>query len=361
MSSFSEQKSERLFALQALRAIAALLVTLHHVTEEAKFYFGFTPWIETNPFGKGVDLFFVLSGFIIYYASRQSHVTGNVSAREFLIGRLVRVVPMYYIFTSLMVLTLIFAASGVKETKFDIWQVITSYLFVPYERYDGRIAPTLSLGWTLNYELFFYMLFSACLAFGPGRIARRICGVLFVVAVAGVYLPSTAPAAFREWSNSIILEFAFGIIVASTHEKFGRLAFASVSLSATVVLVGLFALYYFNLPHKFESLPRFVSAGLPAALVLIGSTLLLPRKAEVNVPKILVALGDSSYSLYLSHRFVLRPMQILFKKTGLLGEVGYAVVYIAATVLISVVVGHLVFRLLERPMLNQMRRILLRN
>lgn len=347
----------KLNSLQALRALAAVLVTIAHASEEAKYFFHFQPPFDTDPFGKGVDLFFVLSGFIIFYASHKQVTAGALTPGQFLLQRFIRVAPLYYLFTSLLVLVLVAFPAGVKEARLDWLQILTSYVFLPYERYDGRIAPILSLGWTLNYEIFFYALFALCLAFRAHIAALTTTALILALALLGAAVPEHYPAPIREWTDGIILEFGYGVLIAYVFEKTGKLH-ASWWLSVLAASCCLGLLYWLNLPEKPFALPRFLSAGLPAAGVLMAFVFLMPDRLERKVPRWIVALGDSSYSLYLSHRFIQRPVQILFKRSGMNGSEYAGGLYVAFAVVMAFVVGYLVFRYIEQPLLRVTRRAL---
>lgn len=337
-----------------LRAVAALLVTVAHAVEEAKYFFGFAPPFDTVSFGKGVDLFFVISGFIIFYSSRS--LFGRPGAiGTFAYNRLSRVVPLYYLFTTLMVLVVVFLPSGVKEARFDIGQIVTSYGFIPFERYDGRIAPILSLGWTLNYEVFFYVLFSLVMWL-PGRKAAAACiAMLTTLAIIGAFVPREAAAPVRFWTDNIILEFAMGIGIAVAYDAWGKRFARSIWIAAVPAVIGFAGLYVLNLEHPPIDLPRFLSAGVPAALILGSAVLLLPASIEAAAPRWMVALGDSSYSLYLSHRFVQRPIQIFVTQLSA-GSAVSGIVYVVLAVSVAVAAGHAIYLMLERPLLLRLRR-----
>lgn len=347
----------QLASIQVLRALAAIMVTIAHASEEAKYFYGFVPWVETDPLGKGVDLFFIISGFIIYYSSVKLFELPKPHV-QFIINRIIRVVPIYYLFTTLMILVIVVMPGGVKEAKFDIYQFISSYLFFPYERYDGRISPILSLGWTLNYEMFFYALFSLCLMVSRAHVALCTIALLFLLSFVGALGIGSEFAVLRFWTNSIILEFAMGILIALAYARWGKSFALSTSLALAVAVFGLLALYYLNLPQKPFPLPRFISAGIPSALTVGALVLLLPAAAERRLPRFMVALGDSSYSLYLSHRFVQRPIQIVLTKSGLFGPGTVGGVYVALAVFAAIIVGHIVYLLIERPLLHWMRSVL---
>ena len=344
----------RLNSIQVLRALAALMVTVAHAAEEAMHFFGLQLIFETSPLGKGVDLFFIISGFIIYYSSREQF-SSRAGIISFIYNRFSRVIPLYFLFTTLMILVLVIFPAGVKEARLDIWQIVTSYTFIPYERHDGQIAPVLSLGWTLNYEMFFYVLFAFMMWLPARRGAVAAISLLVLLAIIGIFVPADAPAPLRAWTSSIILEFAMGVALALAYERHGKTYAKNGWPALALVCSGLVALYFLNLPGRLDWLPRFVAAGVPMASTVAAAVLLLPASLAQRAPKWGIALGDSSYSLYLSHRFVQRPMQIFLTRLTLEPTFS-AWLYMLLAVSVVVVVGHLVFVLIERPLLRRLRR-----
>ncbi len=120
----------RLDSLQWLRALAAMMVLIGHVIEEAAHYRGVTIPAANLPWTRGVDIFFVISGFVI--ALSMAHFTqSRDGARAFLLRRAVRVVPLYWLFTTLMVAALLLAPSGVKDTDLDPPRSSPAIFFCP--------------------------------------------------------------------------------------------------------------------------------------------------------------------------------------------------------------------------------------
>lgn len=345
---------KKLKSIQVLRALAALMVTIAHASEEAKYYFHFAPWLETAPLGKGVDLFFVISGFIIYYSSLNLFGTTG-AVKRFALNRFIRVVPMYYIFTTLMIMVVVLVPAGVKEARFDVAQIVSSYAFIPYARYDGRIAPILSLGWTLNYEIFFYAIFASVMWLPARRAAWTAITLLVALVAAGFFLKGTDSSIVRAWTDNIILEFGAGVVIAMVYERWGKALSIGAWASLLIFAAALVVMYVLNLPHLFEHKPpRFITAGVPAAIAVFSAVILLPEAWELRLPGWLSALGDSSYSLYLSHRFVQRPLQIVAHRLPDIPFMG--AVYLVIAVATAVAVGHIVYVLLETPLLNALRR-----
>lgn len=341
---------QKLLGLQVLRAVASIMVMIAHAAAEAEHYFALSSPFSFVPLTKGVDLFFVISGFIIYHSSSKLLNLEN-PLLTFVKNRFYRVVPLYFLYTTAIVGVLLVFPQGLKETKFDFWQIITSYLFVPYARYDGRVAPVLSLGWTLNYEVYFYALFAFCMYWQRKHLAPVAAGLLVLLSVAGTFIPDSAPTAFQVWTKSIIIEFAFGILIAWAYERNAVTIKKSGIAVAILLFFGFSGLYLLNVPDQAIALPRFISAGFPSAVIVAAVVLFLPEHLESRLSGLLVSLGDSSYSLYLSHRFVLRPVQLVVVKLFAVGSyLGW--LYVALASVIALIIGHMSFLILEKPILN---------
>jgi peptidoglycan/LPS O-acetylase OafA/YrhL len=322
----------RLAGLQLLRAAAALLVLIGHVIAEAEHYFGLDLAGDAVPWTRGVDIFFVISGFIVTLSAHR--FVGQPGA--FLWRRMLRVVPLYYLFTSLMVLVLLVVPGGAKDTALDPGQILSSYGFFPYARGDGRIAPVLSLGWTLNYEVFFYLLFAAALALP--RPFLSVSAALIGLGALGLWVPlANAQAVF--WTNPIVIEFVFGIALgriwlAGWHRPHAGLALLAVT-GGFALLIALDA----------TTLPRFIAAGGPAALIVAGGTVLCPRYALPGQ-----IMGDASYALYLSHRFTLRAGTLVLLPLLPMTD-GFAWAYVGVMCVLASAVAVVVYWWVERPML----------
>ena len=198
-------------AVQSLRAFAALLVVAGHCQTEAavaaaKQGLPFAP-LSVLPWGAGVDLFFAISGFIMVVASRPLFAAQGAAA-AFAGRRLKRIVPLYWLCTTLYVLIQVAVRKPVPG-------VGASYLFWPVDTFgDGVPRPLFTLGWTLNYEMGFYALFALALALPRRRAVALVAILLAAATVAGqVCDPPTGPLWF--WTRPIALEFAGGMAIGS--------------------------------------------------------------------------------------------------------------------------------------------------
>ncbi len=174
---------ERLDSVQMLRAIAALAVIWSHSTLELLRFtdVDLRTFSSLSSMGRiGVDIFFVISGFVmVYVSSRHFQKTGEVS--RFVLRRIIRVVPVYWFYTSLMLGVALFAPDMLRNFKLSWFHVAASYLFIPWATPgDNDFHPLLGIGWTLNYEMFFYILFAPFLLFARERAVLALVGLFYL-------------------------------------------------------------------------------------------------------------------------------------------------------------------------------------
>lgn len=357
--------------MQALRAFAALLVVIHHGQNEAAILAartgtGFVP-SAALPWPAGVDVFFVISGFIIVHAAGPLY--GRPGARgRFVAHRIARLVPLYWLVTGLY-LALGLAAPALLSGESN-WPgpatILASFLFWPAARADGAVLPLYGLGWTLNYEMGFYALFALGLGLSRRGAVAWLAGALALLVLAGRLLPgSPVPLAF--WSDPIVLEFALGAGLALARaEGFGLGSLARLAL-AGAGLIGLAA-------APAEPSLRLLAWGLPAALLVAAAVLgrdepdgapagpldapldsPLARSAPAPLLAVAERLGDASYALYLLHPFVLRGARELLLRTGLASALG-AGPSLILMVALTLPAALLVHRFVERPLTRRVRR-----
>jgi exopolysaccharide production protein ExoZ len=344
----------KLLLVQVLRALAALSIAMLHAQHDAGMLaeragVSFTP-LDRFPWAAGVDVFFVISGFIMVHASRG--LFGTPEARGvFLVRRVARIVPLYWTVTTLYLAIALGAPAVLNSVLGEPWQVIASYFFIPYTRPDGAAQPLYSLGWTLNYEMFFYGLFALAIVL-PRRLAvAALTAGLLALVLLGRLAPLPQPFAF--WTDSIILEFAFGL-------GLGLLRAAGVTLrgpvrgALAVIAIVLLALDLRD-GGSWGALPRALAWGGPAALLVAAAALGHDRAAGGLATRLGVAVGDASYALYLLHPFAIRGGRELAARTGLtsvVGPWGFVILALVAATLAAL----LVHRLFERPATEGARR-----
>lgn len=278
-----------LYSLQALRAFAAWLVVCHHFMQ---IFFDFN---ANGPIGRllsdrgavGVDIFFVISGLVIYLSTRDK----DIAPRQFLLNRALRIVPAYWFYTLLMALLLLVASRWMPHQVFEWQHLVLSLLFVPAENPGGYgLYPTLNVGWTLNFEMFFYLLF------GLAFLVRQRHHLLLVTAA--LLLVSEVLGRLgvlsRFYNNGIIYEFLLGIGLGVLHRR--GLIREGLWLPLALLAAAGYALYHLDASQ------RLLHWGLPSAMVVLAFIALEPY---FQGNRLLKALGDCSYSVYLIHVLVL--------------------------------------------------------
>lgn len=302
-------------SIQYLRAIAALsVVWLHELTSIP----GFIDALGPPRFGgSGVDIFFVISGFIMVYTVSAKPVGG---ARFFAL-RIIRVVPLYWICTLAMV-GLTYA--GLFKTVH--WSPVTlakSLAFIPYGPF-----PVLAPGWTLNFEMFFYALFALTLGF-----PRWVMGaVLLALVAAGFMHPENVIA--QTYTSPLLLEFLAGMVLAQIW-----LRNWAVNLPVGLVLMaGGCTILYLH-----DGLPLHGFSQVIGSALMVGGA--LNDKLSRWKNRLLKELGDASYSIYLTHLFPLAGLRLLALSMHV-----WPLPYMLMSLVVSSVTGWLCYRVLERPL-----------
>jgi peptidoglycan/LPS O-acetylase OafA/YrhL len=231
-------------SIQILRALAATLVVIGHAFHDSTYIAQHTsqPLIEMPYFewGFGVDIFFVISGFIMIYTTVDLFGQPG-AASTFLTRRLIRIAPLYWLTTALLILVAIFAPHFLN-VPIESWRsVVTSYLFIPDVRGNGEVRPILATGWTLNYEMFFYAIFACALTLPLRRGLLWVVGFFIFLSVAG-FMAALPGAALPFWTDSIILEFVLGILVGLLCLSKRSLSGRSASLLAAAAVLLAIAL-----------------------------------------------------------------------------------------------------------------------
>jgi len=349
----------KLVLVQALRAAAALMVAFHHGQHEAASIAGrtgaaFAP-SHLLPWAAGVDVFFAISGFIIVHAAAPLHGRPG-GARLFMAHRLARIVPLYWL-ASLLYLALALAAPGrIGGGALEPGYVLASFLFWPAARPDGSVQPLYGLGWTLNFEMLFYVLFAAALALGAGRrgtvaVVAAVLGGLVALHLAVPGLP--VPLAF--WSETVVLEFLLGAGLGLVRVEGLRLS-GPARIALALCGAGGLALSA-SLFGEAGGFLRPLVQGVPAACLVAAAALGPVRKeAQSGGVRLASLLGDASYALYLVHPFVLRGLGEGLLRSGLAAVLGPAACL--ALMLVGVVLAALaVHALVERPLGRRARAL----
>lgn len=323
-----------IYSVQYLRGLAALMVVLHHIQIKGTQYGNHA--LDGFHIGYfGVDLFFIISGFIMCHTTNNK----NVSFSRFMSARVTRILPLYWLITCAALLVYL-VAPGVVNAGGGVTSVWASYLLAP-----NGARYLVDNGWTLRYEFFFYLIFGASLFFKTEQRGLMISVIIALLILAGVIIqPENSWGLF--FLDKLLLEFVMGIFAFHILKR--------TSLSAPVALglliAGLFALKMLNHYDEYQTpYHRAVCAGLPMLGIFIGVVRFEEhiRKNNNIVFKALERLGDSSFSLYLIHPFVLSPAAMIIRKLGLSHN---ATLFSLLLLAGAIVVGWLCYQFVEQPL-----------
>jgi len=336
--------------LQVLRAVSAILVMLTHILHEismtaTKMGKDAPTWAADHfPYGVGVDIFFILSGFLMVYTSQ--NIFGQKGAwKAFLKKRFIRIVPLYWFYTSVMVIAL-FLFPRVFDTAIFDWKHITqSYLFIPHERPSGGIRPVLSLGWTLNLEMFFYGMFAMFLFLSRRHLTLLIAILFLGLSCANIlgFINSNNAVLFF-WSNPIIMEFAFGMIIAHLYIQGYRLPFIAAPIGILVCAMIFFFVPTLPLLNSLADnfIPKFLIAVIAVCVLTLSK-----NARQMRMPKLLKELGNSSYTLYLAHPFFIGAVALIVIFMDL-----SVWMHLFLSVFVCIMGSYLAYMFIEKPMLK---------
>jgi exopolysaccharide production protein ExoZ len=264
----------------------------------------------------------------------------SLSAVRFLANRFTRIVPLYWIYTVLLLSAVLLMPSLFTSTVINGDTLWYSFLLVPF-REGTALAPILRVGWTLVYEIWFYALIAATLRLGLWWRA------VLVAAVFGAVIASASSAGVetetgRYMANTMIFEFLAGMLIYMGYRSVAQMPANVALLLVTIGLLWLVSTAFIGSPTLGT---RFVMWGVPAAMIVTGA-LYLPE-AKGTIGRILAFLGDASYSIYLSHLFTIAATHTVLNFLGIMSPV----LFIAAALAASVAGGALSYLVIERPLL----------
>lgn len=327
-----------MISIQVLRGFAALLVVLVHSTLKAQ-----SLGMEARVFEighSGVDLFFIISGFIMMM----------IGAREnnfylFMSKRIIRVIPLYYIITTMALLVYIYNPSLIKGNN-GVISIINSYLLIPAQ---GK-SFLLSVGWTLSYEMFFYLVFASVVFIKSslkGIVASLILVILLVVG------RNSDNYVAHSFFSPIILEFSIGIFCFYVYNflqtKISNKKKYTISALLLIVGISCFAVQKDPLFTIFEN--RVIDLAIPMMFVFLSfifSEAFFKKNKMRNIIKMFTYIGDSSYSIYLTHLFSLAILAKIFTRL----EINNPFVFLLSCLIASVAGGFICYELIEKNTLK---------
>ena len=314
--------------IQVLRFFAALSVMMVHLP-----LFGFGVW--------GVDFFFVISGFIMMYIT-------DISSKFFFLKRLARIIPLYWILTILVFFLALTKPELLNNTTPNIEHLLKSLFFIPFDKNNIGHFPVLFLGWSLNYEILFYITFSFSLVVSK-RYRAYVCSVILVLIFLTSSFFSSKDFILQVYSESIILEFISGMFIYkfyilqknSNHQYF---MYYNILFIILLLLVSIAAINF--------NLPRFFSYGTMGALVLFFFLFFID---DNFFPKIFILLGDASFAIYLVHPYIIQFFYKILKinDSNIISNLLVSALSVALTLLVSI----LIYKYLEKPINIKIKKL----
>lgn len=267
---------------------------------------------------------------------------GAPDAKRFIMRRLQRIVPMYWLLTSAVLLLCALAPNYATGSYIgDHWRVISSYLYI-----SAFPAPIVPAGWTLCIEMMFYLMITAALLVRV-PVVRSVSAALLLLSLLHPLL-----LRWQIWSSlstNAILEFAFGMLIARAvlHGRF-------VPLKWTLPLIVLGFAVIATGPHT-QHLPRITYWGLASLTIVAAATSRESLLGKVRIPGFLLMLGDASYSLYLSHQPVIWMVRGVISRRGWHGP-RIDALFVFSSLAMCFITGLILYYAVERPIMLWFKR-----
>lgn len=330
--------NNRFDGVQALRALAAFSVVINHMA-----------FVENGGFG--VDIFFCISGFIMMYVTERN-------ADHFISKRIIRIVPLYYLMTIFTYMCALIIPGLFEKTSMQVTYLVKSLLFIPFDIGHGIIQPIVRVGWTLNYEVFFYIILWVALHISHRYRAAVASGIIIALVAAGSVVDDMITP-LEYWSDSIMLEFIFGMLAYMcvknltmhiSYDSISSIKRVGLAVPAIIMYIFMWSVKYTDI---FDGIPRCVIFGIPAFIIFVAVFLATYR---CTLPGILVYLGDISYSVYLIHYFIVRLFNHFICPDGVADI--KTVVCAAALVIIIVLISSASYYIIEKKCSGLLKKLL---
>ena len=314
--------------LQALRAFAAINVVFFHIIGTGTAY-GFSPNIFDFLRGwgaSGVDIFFIISGFVMMHT--QFKKKRNIY--EFMRTRIIRIVPIYWFITFVVIISYyVLPGSAFNSENPSFSFAIESLLFL--SGLVSQQSPIIFVGWTVEWEMFFYLVFAISI------ILPNLRSGLFFISVVLVLV-----AFINE--NLILLEFLIGILIALFYYK----KKINKNFASLILLIGFTILFADNFNKYYFTNERIIHWGLPSALIVLGA-IYSPQLRS----KTIRLLGDASYSIYLIQILTLPVFYKLAKNFNLYFNHDFLAIF---CLIFSILAGLATYIFIERPMILYLKK-----
>ncbi|WP_322030672.1 acyltransferase [Paraburkholderia sp. J76] len=328
---------QKLTSLTVLRAVAAITVIFFHIMSPTGHTFG----------EFGVDIFFVISGFVIALVLDNPELT----TQRFLADRIARIVPLYWVLTFGVFAGALVAPALLNSTTADPGNLLKSLFFIPYRKESGQIFPMLFVGWTLNYEMLFYAATAVSLV-----LVRRHRLLFTSVVILAIFCAAKASrshgvfAAF--YTNERMFEFPLGFVA----YRFWKFGIPIKPTLAGCIALAAYAWMAFINWHDLSNAP-LLFYGLPAFVLIVSTLSLESAMGSGPMTRAAIFIGNASYAIYLSHPYCVEAARKLlpgaingFDPTAPLGVI--------LTMIVATAMGAALYQFVDWPLHRRARRLL---
>jgi peptidoglycan/LPS O-acetylase OafA/YrhL len=307
----------------------------------------------------GVDIFFIISGFIIAYMVLQN-------TENFLIKRIIRIEPMYILATIAMALTVMIFPDLIRSTTVSFSGFIKSVLFIPGP--ENRGQPVLGQGWTLNYEMFFYIVMFLCIIFVKNKKYLTLaCGFILVFIVVILNFIHSENFILSYYKNNLFLEFIYGMVLYHLYilsEKSEYKIFINKKVKILILtffaILGYGFMIFSDLNNFLLSSNRNINYGIPV-LILVSAILFLEKEIIYNkIVKFGVELGEASYVMYLIHyHIVIFLARAVFNRIiGINNIFILEIVKIVIAFIVTIIFSIIIYRFIDMPIQKYLKKII---
>ncbi|SFU24814.1 acyltransferase family protein [Paraburkholderia aspalathi] len=290
------KQQRQIYSIQVLRGAAALLVVVHHACNflvEHSFGGGYDFKIGAI----GVDIFFIISGFIMY-CSTLGHRGTLKETLAFWKKRIVRIVPLYWLITAFIVIASFAQPASASSAAVTLTGFVKSILFIPYVSTGGLMQPVVGQGWTLNYEIFFYAALGCVLLVSPRHMLVRVAAV-FAIFQFSAWCASGKSVVLGFYASPMMLEFVAGVVLAKLYLR--HQLPPQWLLNCGIVLGAFLLTRDQGFKAYFSSEWHRIAVWGVFSFILVAGLLRSESWWSSRAPRIMTFLGDASYSIYLSH------------------------------------------------------------
>jgi exopolysaccharide production protein ExoZ len=332
---------DKYLGLQILRFVAATFVVVNHAIENVLNFWpsGLAFRQVAWSFGEiGVIVFFAISGFIMVHTQYESFGKPH-KVKDFIVKRIIRIVPLYILATTLQFLNKI----RIEGEIYTFSNYLKSLLFIPYIGEGANYRPILGQGWTLNYEMFFYVVFAFALFLPKNRGLIFSMLTLALLSIFGAYF-SSENLILKFYTNPILLYFISGMVVAVIAKEVS----IKTNDSKKWILLSVFFMFLFLPIKRYASGNAFTSSSILLVFVCIYLAVSYKVSRVGRVNALLEQLGNASYSTYLFHGFVLGALKFISMKVEPSQPVLF-LLFILFAVFAANAVGLVIHTYIEKP------------